>query len=176
MGHTFALFERRGHALEGVSRHGRAASVRGPPARGREDGALVRRVRDFAEDGLQDLRPVQRLRGHGVQRPEPAAASSGESAGGADRGDHHPAETRVSRLGCAEDSREAASAVHRTAPAGDQHGPRGARSPGARPTAAAPAARGHGHHTVAADRAETRSGAPTTRASSCWGIAGTVIP
>src|SRR5439155_24027109 len=40
----------RGHALEGVSRHGRAAPVCGPPARGREDGAAVRRVRHFAED------------------------------------------------------------------------------------------------------------------------------
>src|SRR6478609_1066437 len=48
---------RRGHALEGVSRHGRAAPVCGPPARGREDGAAVRRVRDLPKDRLQDLRP-----------------------------------------------------------------------------------------------------------------------
>ena len=33
--------------MEGVSRHGRATPVCRPPARGREDGAAVRRVRDF---------------------------------------------------------------------------------------------------------------------------------
>ena len=53
---------RRGHALEGVSRHGRAAPVCRPPARGREDGAAVRRVRDLPQDRLQNLRPLQGLR------------------------------------------------------------------------------------------------------------------
>src|SRR5436190_16286405 len=58
MGDTFAPSE-EGHAVEGVSPHGRAASVCGAPARGRENGAAVCRVRDLAEDRLQDLRPVQ---------------------------------------------------------------------------------------------------------------------
>ena len=49
--------------MEGVSRHGRATPVCRPPARGRKDGAAVRRVRDLAQDRLQDLRSLQRLRG-----------------------------------------------------------------------------------------------------------------
>src|ERR671915_313389 len=55
---------RRGHALEGVSRHGRATPVCRPPARGREDGAAVRRVRDFTQDRLQDF---DRYKDCGVQ-------------------------------------------------------------------------------------------------------------
>src|SRR5918998_204236 len=77
---------RRGHALEGVSRHGRATPVCRPPARGREDGAAVRRVRDFAQDRLQDLRPLQGLRGAGIQRSELPSAPAGESVAGAHRG------------------------------------------------------------------------------------------
>ena len=41
---------------------GRAAPVCRPPARGREDGAAVRGVRDLAQDRLQDLRALQGLR------------------------------------------------------------------------------------------------------------------
>jgi putative transposase len=63
--------------LEGVSRHGRATPVCRPPARGREDGAPVRRVRDLAEDGLQDLRPLQRLWRAGVHGSESPAVSAG---------------------------------------------------------------------------------------------------
>src|SRR5438874_10767571 len=58
MGDTFASFTGGGHALEGVSRHGRAASVCRPLARGREDGAAVRGLRHFAQDRLQDLRAL----------------------------------------------------------------------------------------------------------------------
>ena len=36
--------------MEGVSHHGRAAPICRPPARGRKDGAVVRRVRDLPED------------------------------------------------------------------------------------------------------------------------------
>src|SRR5471032_1347788 len=36
---TLLPLQRRGHALEGVSRHGRAAPICRPPTRGREDGA-----------------------------------------------------------------------------------------------------------------------------------------
>ena len=50
----------------------------------------------------------------GLQRSESPAAPAGESAAGADRGDDRPPEARVSGLGRAEDSREAAPAVHRT--------------------------------------------------------------
>src|SRR6185436_10224912 len=74
---------RRGHALEGVSRHGRAAAVWRPPARGREDGAPLRRVRDLAEDGLQDFRSVQGLRRAGLHGPEPAAVPAGQSTAAA---------------------------------------------------------------------------------------------
>ena len=171
---TLLPLQRRGHALEGVSRHGRAAPVCRPPARGREDGAAVRRVRDLPEDGLQDLRPLQGLRGPGVQRPQPAAASAGESVAGADRGHDRAPEARVSGLGRAEDPREAAAAVPGPASAGHQHGPRRARSsrPGA-PSAPAAAARAG---TALSDRpSRTRSGVPTTKASSCWAIDGTAI-
>ncbi len=60
------------------------------------------------------------------------------------------------------------------APAGDQHGPRGARSarPGAPAAPAAAPARDR-HRAVAARPSRTRSGAPTTKASSCSAIAGT---
>ena len=51
---------------------------------GEKIGALVRRVRDLLKNRLQDLRPVQRLRGHRLYGPQPAAASPGESAAGAD--------------------------------------------------------------------------------------------
>ena len=71
--------------------------------------------------------------------PQPAAVSASQSAAGADRGAHRPPEARVSRLGRAQDSREAASAVPGPHLPGDQHRPCGARSarPGASPPAAA---------------------------------------
>src|SRR3989449_8389736 len=75
----------------------------GPPARRREDGASVRRVRHFAEDRVQDLRAVQRLRDRSVHRSQSAAVSAGESAVGTDRGDDRPVEAGVSGLGGAED-------------------------------------------------------------------------
>ena len=90
---------RRGHALEGVSRHGRAAPVCGPPARGREDGAAVRRVRDLAQDGLQDLRSLQRLRRRRVQRSQPAPLSASESTAAAAGSDDCPVETGVPGVG-----------------------------------------------------------------------------
>ena len=98
--------------MEGVSRHGRAAPICRPPARGREDGAAVRRVRDLAQDRLQDLRPVQGLRRRGVHRSQPAARIARRIGcrppiEAIDR----PTEARVSRLGRAEDPREAAPAA-----------------------------------------------------------------
>ena len=58
-------------------------------------------------------------------------------------------------------------------PAGDQHGARGPRSPRAGAPPAAPAPSGDGHRAVAADRPESRSGVPTTKASSCSAIGAT---
>src|SRR6187401_1639065 len=52
MGDTLPL-HRRGHALEGVSRHGRATPVCRAPTRGREDGPAVRRIWDLPQDGLK---------------------------------------------------------------------------------------------------------------------------
>ena len=49
----------------------------------------------------------------GLHRSQPTAVSPGESAAGADRSDDRAAEAGVSRLGRAEDPREAAAAVHR---------------------------------------------------------------
>src|SRR5215204_3595920 len=67
---------RRGHALEGKSRHGRTRSLCGPPARRREDGGRVRGVRDFAKNGLQDLSTLQRDRRQGADGPQPSTAST----------------------------------------------------------------------------------------------------
>lgn len=39
--------------MEGVSRHGRAAAICSPPARGREDGAALRRVRISRKTGYK---------------------------------------------------------------------------------------------------------------------------
>src|SRR5258707_5499189 len=107
MGDTLPL-QRRGHALEGVSRHGRAASVCGPPARGREDGAVVRRVRDLTEDWLQDLRPLQRLRGPSLHGSQSAALSPGQSTAAAAGSGDCAVEARIPRVGGAEDPRKAA--------------------------------------------------------------------
>ena len=89
----------------------------GPPARGRKDGAAVRRVRHLPQDRLQNLRPLQRLRTHRIHGSQPPALSPGESAAGADRGDDRPAEARVPRMGRAEDPRKIAAAGHAVAPA-----------------------------------------------------------
>ncbi len=60
--------------MEGVSRHGRAAPVCRPPARGREDGAAVRRVRDLPENRLQDLSTATRTAAcAALTRSQPAA-------------------------------------------------------------------------------------------------------
>src|SRR5690349_630298 len=64
MGDT--LPPRRGHALEGVSRHGRAAAIRRALAGRRADDDALYGVRHLPEDGLQDLRPLQ-----GVWPPRP---------------------------------------------------------------------------------------------------------
>ena len=70
--------------------------------------------------------------------------------------------------------RKAAAAVDRAAPAGDQHGARGA-GPSRPGLASAPAAppRGGRHHAVTADRDRTRPGVLTTRENSGSAIDGT---
>ena len=77
---------------------------------GEKMAALVRRVRDLAQDRLQDFRPVQGLRAEGVHGSQPTAVSPGQSVAAADRGHDRAAEAGVSRLGRAEDPREAAPA------------------------------------------------------------------
>ena len=107
----------------------------------------------------------------GLQRSEPPRAPAGESVAGADRGDDRALEAGVSGLGRAQDPRKAPAAVHRPAPAGHQHGPRGARSP--RPGApSAPAARHAPRGPSSPDRPNRmRSGVPTTKANFCSAIA-----
>ena len=78
-------------------------------------------------------------------------------------------------VGRAEDSREVAAAVHRAAPAGHQHRPRGPGSPRVGASTATAAVRGQGHGTVSANRAECCCGVPTTKANSCSPIGGTAI-
>src|SRR6187401_1025233 len=109
----------------------------------------------LAEDRLQDLRTLQRLRCHGADGSQSTTLSAGQSAAGAGGSDDCPVEARVSRLGGTEDSREAAPAADwPRASAGHQHGARGAGSLRAGETPpAAPPQRG-GHVSLATDRAQ----------------------
>src|ERR1051325_6112921 len=84
-----------------------------PPARGREDGAPVRRVRDLAQDGLQDLRALQGLRRCGVYRSQPAPLSPGQSTAAAAGSGDCTVQAVISRLGGAEDPREVIADDHR---------------------------------------------------------------
>ena len=59
MGDTLPL-RRRGHALEGVSRHGRTRSLCGPPARRREDGG--RYARTSGSPGRRATRSINATR------------------------------------------------------------------------------------------------------------------
>ena len=127
MGDT--LPPRRGHALEGVSRGGRASPVRRPPAGRREDDGALRRVRDLAEDGLQDLRPLQGLRRPRAHRPQPTTLSARQPAPAGPGNADCPAEEGLPRLGRAQDPREAARPVRAVTLSGHQHRARGARSP-----------------------------------------------
>ena len=52
---------RRGHALEGVSRHGRACSLGGPPARGRDDGVLCEEFGISRKTGYKIFQRYQRV-------------------------------------------------------------------------------------------------------------------
>jgi hypothetical protein len=63
MGDT-CLLEGRGHALEGVSHHGRAAPIRRPPARRREDG---RALREFGISRKTGYKIYDRYKDCGVQ-------------------------------------------------------------------------------------------------------------
>ena len=140
---------------------------------GEKMARLCARVRDLTEDRLQDLRPLQGLRRAGLQRPEPAAASAGQSAAGAGRGADRAPEAGVSELGRTEDSREAAAAVPRAAPARRSArcmrcwiGTASCASPP--PPATRPPARPcRGRPTP------TRCGVPTTKANSCSAIGAT---
>ena len=154
MGDTLPL-QRRGHALEGVSRHGRAAPVCRPPARGREDDRAVRGVRDLAEDRIQNLRPLQGLRRRRAQRSQSPTAAPGESAARAGRGADRSLEAGVSRLGRAQDSREAAPAAPGSAAlSSDQHGARRPGSPRPGAPARPPASPRGGHRPDAAHRTQ----------------------
>ena len=115
--------------MEGVSRDGRATSVCGPAARGRDDGGAVRGVRDFPENRPQDLSAIPADRRAGSYRSQPPAASSCESAADGRREDHRQDQAGVSQLGRAENSRAAPATLARGALSGDQHRACGPRSP-----------------------------------------------
>ena len=115
---------RRGHALEGVSRGGRASPVHRPAARRRDDDRAVCGVRHLSEDRLEDLRPVQRSWRPGPDRPQSAAVSARQSAPDADRKDDRAAEAGVSELGRAQDPRALAAPLSRCAVPGHQYGAR----------------------------------------------------
>jgi len=141
--------------LEGVSRHGRARSVCRPPARRREDGGVVRRVRDLAQDRLQDLSALQGHWDAGADRPQSPAASPRQPAAHAGRESHRPAEAGVSELGRPQDPGAAEAAAARGGLSGDQHRACGVGpawlGPAAAATCAAPT---HGHDLIAAAGAE----------------------
>src|SRR5688572_16668769 len=75
------------------------------------------------------IRPLQRLRRAGTDRSQPPPAAPSQPAPGAARGANRPVKAGVSRLGCAQDPREATPAMSRdSALPRHQHGARGARS------------------------------------------------
>ena len=152
MGDT--LPPRRGHALEGVSRGRRASSLHRPLARWREDGPSVRRVRDFPQDGLQDLRSLQGLRRRGADRPQSTAVPLREPAA-AGRGAGHPApQADVSDVGRRQDPRAAPGRAARAPVSRRQHRARRARSAWAGDAAPSAALSGRGDGAVAADPAQ----------------------
>src|SRR6185437_11937943 len=70
IGNTLRHLRGDANAVAGVFQDGRTTEVRGPAARGREDGGAVPRVRYLSQDRLQDLLPLQGLwpgRAHGSQ-------------------------------------------------------------------------------------------------------------
>ena len=174
MGDT--LPPRRGHALEGVSRGGRASPVRRPPARRREDGARsapssgsrgrpatrsTTGTRTAACTALTDRsrRPYR----HANQLPlvveKAIVRLKREYPTGARRRFASGCGSAVRSVQC-----PAISTVHAVL---DRHGlvtRRGRRRP-----------RLDGHRPVAARSSRMRSGVRTTRASSCSPIGGTAI-
>ena len=99
----------------------RTAGHLNPPHSGREVASCRKRdqrrwkKRHFPQDRLQDLRPVQGRRRHGLHGSQSAAVSPSQSPPGRARGHDCPAQAGVSRVGRAEDPRETAAADARRA-------------------------------------------------------------
>src|SRR5690349_7428655 len=110
MGDTQPL-SRRGHAVEGVSRNGRATALRRPAPRGRDDDGALRGIWDLAENRLQDLPTVSAHWRAGPHGSEPAAVSARESAPADRRADDRSREAGIPELGRPQDSRASATAL-----------------------------------------------------------------
>ena len=143
---------------------------------GEKMAASVRGVRDLPENGLQDLRALQRLRRGGADRPQPPARPPRESAADGGREADRPAEEGVSHLGRPEDPRAAPPALPgRPCPAIstvhavlDRHGlvtRHGRRRRRAR----------RARRSRWPDQPECASGVRTTKASSCSPTGATAI-
>ena len=91
---------------------GRASPLRGPPARRREDGGAVPRVRDLAQDRLQDLRAVQGLRPPRADRSQPTPVPARQPAAASDRDADRAAEAGVSRAGARRRSARSSRRLH----------------------------------------------------------------
>ena len=141
---------------------------------GEKMAAPLRRVRDLAEDRLQDLRALRGLWAGGADRSEPAAVSAGQSAAAAGRAGIVRLKREYPNWG-APKIRErlrrrgrrcplpAISTVHAVL---DRHG-LVTRRRRRRSRAEGTPCRGRPRPMI--------SGVPTTRASSCWPIGATAI-
>ena len=96
---------------------------------GEKMARLCRRVRDLAQDRLQDPRALQRARTRGAHRPLAPAVSPRQPASLPDRDADRAPQAGEAELGRAEDQGAAEAALPGCAHAGDQHGARGARPP-----------------------------------------------
>src|SRR5437868_5547023 len=93
--------------MAGVLPNGRKTSVCSAFARWRINGSAVPRVRCLAQDWLQDLPTLQRLRTGRADRSQPATVPAGESAAVTNREADRSAQARATELGGAQDPRKA---------------------------------------------------------------------
>src|SRR5215813_1964767 len=130
MGYTFRPEEGRGgDAMEGKFCDGRTDAFR-DSAQGRgKYGLVVPRVWNFTQDRIQDPGPLRAVRGGGVERSHPSAASVCQPTARPNRSHHRGRQTRKALLGSTQDPRTpAATATFRSEGTSAQHHSRGLRS------------------------------------------------
>src|SRR5215831_4594436 len=164
MGNTSSWFKGGRDALEGVFGDGRKNAVCCSPASRRADGGTLQGVWHLPQDRLQDLRSLSGVRHSGADRQKSASLSLRQPASVPGGKLYLECETRAPQLGCSQNPRALASQIFRYSDSCQKYHPCGARSlrPGraSRPCASSCA---------------RNSGAPITKASSCWATTSTAI-